>query len=210
MGIVGHNYKFIGYDIGSPGRMSDAGIWNFSPLRAIFNPSENQNPMNIPPPHVLISPHKVPDSRNRCIEYHLIADDGFGLTNRLMKPYSGNSLSVAEEVFNYRLSRARQVVEVAFGILVNRFRALLKRLYCSTENARLIVEACVLLHNYLIHHNPVSDHDAQIASDIWYQKLEKVKARNYAPPPESAIQMRDFLQEYFLSEYPIDSQWDNI
>ena len=210
MGIVGHNYTFIAYDIGSPGRMSDSGIWNLSPLRNLFSPSGNDNPLNIPPAHVLISPLNIADSRNRPIDYHLIADDGFGISEQLMKPYSGNNLTASEQVFNYRLSRARQVVEVAFGILANRFRVLINRLYCSTENARLVVEASVLLHNYLIRHNPVSDHEAETARSIWYQKLEKVKRRNYVQQPSSATEMRDFIREYFISQYPIDSQWDNI
>jgi hypothetical protein len=147
MAIVGANYKFLAYDIGSPGRMSDSGIWNRSDLRQLFEPSTDRNPLKVPPPHVLVSPLNEVDSRIQLINYHLVGDDGFGLSRYLMKPYSGRGLSSTMEIFNYCLSRARQVVEVAFGILANRFRCLMNRVYCVPKNAKLIVESSVILHD---------------------------------------------------------------
>ena len=44
-----------------------------------------------------------------------------------MKPYTGTGLSQAQRQFNYRVSRARVVVECAFGRLKGRWRSLLKR-----------------------------------------------------------------------------------
>ena len=44
-----------------------------------------------------------------------------------MKLYTGTGLSQAQRQFNYRLSRARVVVECAFGRLKGRWRSLLKR-----------------------------------------------------------------------------------
>ena len=61
------------------------------------------------------------------------------------------------DVVNYRLTRARQVVEIAFGILANRFRVLINHVYCVPSNARLIVEAVVILHNYLLNQKPIPE-----------------------------------------------------
>ena len=65
-----------------------------------------------------------------------------------MKPYPVNSHTIAEQQnFNYHQSRARMVVENAFGRLKGRWRCLLKRLDMQVDNAAVAVGACVVLHN---------------------------------------------------------------
>ena len=68
---------------------------------------------NIPPPEPL--PFDIWD-----IPYYIIGDDAFGLCHWLMKPFAHTAQVTWERIFNYRLSRARRVVECAFGILVSR------------------------------------------------------------------------------------------
>nr|CAH7739470.1 unnamed protein product [Callosobruchus chinensis] len=78
------------------------------------------------------------------------ADDAFPLTTAIMKPYSGHQEKHSKNrVFNYRLSRARRVVENVFGILAAVFRVLRKPMLLQPEKAEKIVLTCVLLHNYL-------------------------------------------------------------
>ena len=72
-----------------------------------------------------------------------------------MKPYSARNLTREERIFNYRLSRARRVVENAFGILANRFQVLLTTMQHHAETVRLIVKACILLHNVMRSRYPV-------------------------------------------------------
>ncbi|WAR06342.1 hypothetical protein MAR_021711 [Mya arenaria] len=66
-----------------------------------------------------------------------------------MKPYSTRNLTHEERIFNYRLSRARRVVESVFGILANRFQVLLTTMQHHHETVRTIVEACCILHNLM-------------------------------------------------------------
>nr|CAI5824130.1 unnamed protein product [Callosobruchus analis] len=54
-----------------------------------------------------------------------------------------------ERIFNYRLSRARRVVENVFGIISSVFRVLRKPLLLEPNKAQVIVMAIVCLHNYL-------------------------------------------------------------
>lgn len=88
---------------------------------------------------------------NKILPYVFVADDAFSMNQSLLKPYShvGNNLSEEQQRFNYRLSRARRIVENAFGILVSRFGVLQKDIILSPEKAQTIVLACCHIHNYL-------------------------------------------------------------
>ena len=63
----------------------------------------------------------------------------------LMKPFQEMAhTTTAQKTYNYRQSRARMVVENAFGILKGRWWCLLKRLDFKLKNPSHIVSACVL------------------------------------------------------------------
>ena len=66
-----------------------------------------------------------------------------------MRPYPGQDIDESQSVFNYRLSRARRVIENAFGILVARWRILRRFIRASVENAESYVLSALCLHNYL-------------------------------------------------------------
>lgn len=67
-----------------------------------------------------------------------------------MRPYPSKNLTKQQRIFNYRLSRARRVVENAFGILASRWRNYQKPLNTSLETADAIIKAPVCLHNLLM------------------------------------------------------------
>lgn len=54
-----------------------------------------------------------------------------------------------ERIFNYRLSRARRVVENAFGILAWRFRTLMNPIEVKVETVDQVVKTAYALHNWL-------------------------------------------------------------
>lgn len=61
-----------------------------------------------------------------------------------------------KRIFNYRVSRARRVVENAFSILAQKWRILRRPFKAKEENTRKIVSACVALHNFLLKESPAS------------------------------------------------------
>ncbi|XP_046407497.1 protein ALP1-like [Ischnura elegans] len=138
MALVDANYRFLYYDVGVNGRVNDAGVFRDCSLRAALT----SNRLDVPPGKPL-------PGRQRDTPYVIVGDDAFPLQPYLMKPYPERGLSQSQRVFNYRLSRARRVVENAFGILSNRFRIFLSPINLSVEKVEKITLACLALHNFL-------------------------------------------------------------
>ena len=113
-----------------------------------------QKSLNIP------KPRKLPKSGDACwdedsyeaVPFAIVGDDTFQLSNHMLKPYKGRSLTDEQIIFNYRLSTFRRCVENAFGILVARFRVFLSRINIrSTAKVNKVILAGVVLHNMSRH-----------------------------------------------------------
>jgi len=112
-------------------------------LHSAFYNAHNSGKLNVPLPSVL-------PGNDTLVPYVLVADDAFLLTSYLIKPYGGEvPKGSPKRVFNYRLSRARHIVENAFGVLASVFRIFRKPLIVKPSTAEDITLACVYLHNFL-------------------------------------------------------------
>ncbi|XP_068235815.1 putative nuclease HARBI1 [Palaemon carinicauda] len=138
MALADADYKFIWADVGGTGSASDAQIYNDCELKECAE----DGTLGFPDPEPL-------PSDNQDVPYFFIGDDAFALRSTMMKPYNLRGLTNEQHIFNYRLSRARRVVENAFGILVNRFQILLSTMQHHPSTVRLIVKACLILHNLM-------------------------------------------------------------
>lgn len=137
-----HNYVsniiLCCYVFSGKGAASDAQIYNASELKQCFEGGS----LNIPDPTPL--PNDTQD-----VPFFIVADDAFALKPNLMKPYGGRGRDKEERIFNYRLSRARRVVENAFGILASRFQVLMTTMGHDPATVRLIVTTCMVMHNLM-------------------------------------------------------------
>ena len=57
----------------------------------------------------------------RSLPFIMVGDEAFPLKEYLLRPYPGRFLPDKKAIYNYRLSRARRVVENTFGTLASRF-----------------------------------------------------------------------------------------
>ena len=70
-----------------------------------------------------------------------VGDDAFSLCTYMMRPYPGKQSEVNKRrIFNYRLSRARRVIENVFGIMCSRFRIYKRSIIAKPENVTRIVK----------------------------------------------------------------------
>ena len=102
--------------------------------------------LDIPPPkHLPNFPESGP------LPHCIVADEAFPLRIDLMCPYPRgvNILTRDKQLFSYRLSRTRRIVENAFGILAQRFRLFNRRIPLIPENVDRVVKATCVLHNFL-------------------------------------------------------------
>ena len=200
LGIVDGDYKFLWVNVGAPGSVSDAGVFNNS----TFEPDLREGRLMLPPPDHL-------PNDNQDTPYFLVGDDAFALRMTMMKPYSHRFLSHDERIFNYRTSRARRVVENTFGIMAMRFRCLLTPLAVQPENAIVITKACVILHQimrlrYPGLQNADMDQEAangQIIRGAWRDAAMMAEMREVQRAPRETRDgklLRTALKHYYNSE----------
>lgn len=70
----------------------------------------------------------------------------------MIKPYARATLTDERRICNYRISRARRVIENCFGTCASRFRIFRKPIIWNVHTVVGITKAVVALHHYLMRH----------------------------------------------------------
>ena len=112
-----------------------------------------------------------------------------------MKPYSRRTLDRSKAIFNYRLSRARRVVECA-----SKWRILDTAIETRLGTALEIVKCIALLHNIIIDVeglHDLSSYDCGSLNANDGKQFKKSRIRNSVTA--SAKQTRDLFCKYFNS-----------
>lgn len=137
--VVNAHYQFLYVHVGCQGRISDGGVFKHT----AFGKAVLDQTLHLPEPEPL-------PGREMRMPYVFLADDAFPLTESICKPYSTDlNVGSPKRVCNYRISRARRVVENAFGLLTSVFRILHKTIDLNLENTKKVVMVCAYLHNLL-------------------------------------------------------------
>ncbi|XP_057775185.1 uncharacterized protein LOC130994170 [Salvia miltiorrhiza] len=146
---------------------------------------------------LLVKPQPVPEEWN----YYLV-DCGYANSEGFLAPYKGVCYHLkewgpinarpqnAEELFNLRHAKARNVIERAFGILKMRWAALRSTTYYPIKVQVRLIMACVLLKNFIRSNMAIDPIEQQY--DLLLQDLENTNDE----------------QEYFVDTIG-SSQWWN-
>ncbi|KAL2088028.1 hypothetical protein ACEWY4_016856 [Coilia grayii] len=133
--VVDHTAKFIDVCVGYTGSVHDSRVLKNSPLYL-----ERKYP---PPGYFLIGDGGYP-----CLSYPIT----------LMTPYRQPLRNQLQAAYNSRLTKARVVVERAFGILKTRWRAIfLKALEVDIRYVPEVILCCTILHNICLSQGDVLD-----------------------------------------------------
>ena len=200
MALVDDQYRFTYVYVGNYGSNSDSGVFRHSNFERKFLRGD-----------LNLSPHKpLPAFPEAGLLPHCImADNAFPLRPDLLKPFprgaQGHKIPEDPLVFNYRLSRARCIVENAFGILVQCWRVFDRRMYLSTHNATLIIQAATVLHNFLTPRNPdanniitrLSPHGTEYNPETG--ALRNLRPRQGLRSPTDAMEVRNWYKTYFMN-----------
>lgn len=162
--------------------------------------------------------------------YAFVSDEAFPLKLYMLRPYARDHLTDEQRIFNYRLSRARRVIENTFGILTVRWQILLNTICLNPENVTAIVKALVCLYNYIMITNeeismpsarlycPLNFVDSMdedngewrnIRGNVSLDDITRLGSNNAS---RRATEQRNILKNYFLSpigEAQVPWQYNN-
>ena len=222
MAICDARYVFTLVDIGNYGSNNDSGIFRHSAMgKAFFD-----NDMNLPEPEIL---QENPGLGK--IPYFIVGDEAFPLQPWLLRPFPGQGIPEDQKIFNYRLSRARRVIENAFGILATRWRILSRPIQSSVETTDLIIKATICLHNFLRQTHSAGycpagfvdtyDSTGKIKEGEWRRVLASqgsggMLLTEIAPvrgsrPLVSAVEVRNVIKQHVNSlEGSVGWQWNHV
>lgn len=155
--------------------------------------------------------------------YYCVGDAAFPLKRNIMRPFPGRLLSQTKRIFNYRLSRARRIIENSFGILVARWRILKTSMHCLPHNAEKITLACIALHNFLMINSPANlycppnytdyeDSNGNVHLGEWRNEVDPLRQARFGSnnAARSAFDLRNTLANYFMAEGAVAFQYEKI
>lgn len=157
--VCDHQGRFIDTYVGWPGSVHDSRVLRNSPLyrQAIYPP----------PGHFILADGGYP-----CLQHPL----------PLITPYKRPVQGVGAQRFNSHHSRARSIIERAFGMMKTRFRAIfLQALEVHHTFVPHVITACAVLHNICLGAGDAMDTEDAPEDDVQDEGEMGLEAVNGAP-----------------------------
>ena len=217
MAVCDAHYVFSLVNIGDFGSNNDSGVLQNSAMgRAL-----ESNTLGIPDAEHF-------EGIQDPLPYFLVGDDIFGLKTWMQRPFPGRNILENQRIFNYRLSRARRVIENTFGILTARWGIFNHAINASVKTAEAITKAAVCLHNFLRLTNSAvycpngfvdsEDASGKIKQGEWRGIVSRSGSAMTDIAPlrgrrntNNAVQVRNGLMNYFISNAgSLPWQWEYV
>lgn len=200
LAVVDARCRFRYIDVGGYGRKGDSRIL----AKSAFGQALRADTLDLPPDQ-----HLPGAKHSRGRQPHVfVADGAFPLRRNMLRPFPEHGRDgppPAECAFNYRLSRARQVAEDAFGILSTQWRWYRRNTEVRTEVVEQCVKATCVLHNFMMAagEDELPALKETAASEEPLQALGRVAANNSSA---EARRVREAFKEYFMAEGAVPGQ----
>ena len=209
LAVCDAQYCFTLLDIGDTGRQSDGGVL----ANSAFGRSLESGSLSLPCPKPL-------PGQSSSVPYYFVGDSAFPLKTYMLRPFPGRFLPEDKQIFNYRLSRARRVIENTFGIMATKFRIFRRSIVANPDKVTKITQAACCLHNYLriseINNPPsarfycppgfvdVEDNDGNVIPGDWrseispsaLQSVQRTGSNTYS---RSASDLRDSIMTFMTT-----------
>ena len=191
LGLVDAEGRFLYVDVGAQGSASDGGIFSVTSLRTALENDTAGVPDDDPLP-----------GEDQPTPFFIVGDNAFPMRKFLQKPYSQRRPTPKMKNFNYRLSRARRVVEKAFGILAQRFRLFLTSINVRPLTVEKLVLTACILHNMLRNRAPnvYPILNPDVPATWQMDPLDGLQHPQRQSGPAYAKQVRDFLADFYMKE----------
>lgn len=198
LALVDADYCFSAVDIGAYGGSSDSHVFQ----RSNFGQKLERKQLNIPEGRFL------PEDDGKPMPFVIVGDEAFSLSEHVLRPFARRNLTITKRIFNYRLTRARRMVECAFGILANKWRIFHRPIDVNPEFCDSIVKAACVLHNFVRKKDGIRFEDT-LYSCPSLENLANCNVRGTGTG--TGLSVRDYFANYFTSPSgSIPWQYDKI
>ncbi|KAF0727134.1 hypothetical protein Ae201684P_019903 [Aphanomyces euteiches] len=186
LGVVDEMARFISVFAGAEGCASDGYVYNHVNWEA-----------------------NVPDG------YFYLGDAGYRLSKKLLTPYRSTRYHLQEwanseddrpqnarELFNYLHSKARIIVERAFGMLKRKWQVFASPVEVNVNYAVTVIHAACALHNFCINLSPIYMEDFSTSDLAAFQnELSELHEDNVEDPGLSTDLWRDNIANDMWTAY---------
>ena len=138
LGVVDANHEFIHIDVSGEGADDGDDFNNWSLDEEILAGNVELPAEKTLPGSATEAPHVF------------VGDSSVSSFAHILEPFPEEGRTAEENIFCYRLSRAKRVAENAFGALTSKFRVLQSLVYLAPDKVEKVILASVVLHNMLM------------------------------------------------------------